>query len=101
MDIIEYSNKTGFYIRSDKLAKYLGIRHQDFVRKLLKVSKGYIPHGHETCKYSPNGKRLYYKLTRTHINKLGFIELEEEMIRQYKERAERTQAQIRKLFGVD
>lgn len=100
MDLVKYSNRTGVYIYSTDLAKYLGIRHQDLMRKINRMSKGYIPHDTIKCKYSPNGVRVSYKLNFKHIGTLELFDLVEQMKEKQRQISEEIGIRIRQLLGV-
>ena len=99
MDLVEYSNRNGIFVRSTELAKYLGVRHQDLIRKIERKSKGYIPHDTIKCKYSPNGVRVSYKLKINHIELLELYDLAEQMKAEQKRISEEIRIRIRNLFG--
>ena len=79
MELITYSNKSGVVCNSIVLCKYLGIQHQDLIRRIKRKTNVYLPHELINDKFSRGGKRINYKL-KTHIIKaLELYEIVEEM----------------------
>ena len=100
VELITHNRRNGVVVNSTALAKHLGIRHQDLMRKVKRIMKSsYVPKNVINDKYCKGGKRDNYMFTRKIIVKLGYLELIPEMDLLQEKIKKESQEKLDRMFG--
>ncbi len=100
VELITYNRRNGVVVNSTALAKHLGVRHQDLMRKVRRIMKSsYVPKNVIADKYSKGGKRDNYMFTKRIIVKLGYLEFVDDMVKLENKVREEVRERLRKMFG--
>ena len=100
VELITHNRRNGVVVNSTALAKHLGVRHQDLMRKVKRIMKSsYVPKNVINDKYCKGGKRDNYMFTKRIIKKLGYLELIPEMDLLQEKIKKESREKLDKMFG--
>lgn len=100
VELITHNRRNGVVVNSTALAKHLGVRHQDLMRKVKRIMKSsYVPKNVINDKYCKGGKRDNYMFTKKIIVKLGYLELIPEMDLLQEKIKKESQERLDRMFG--
>lgn len=100
-NIIEYDKKIGYYINSKRLSEKIGCKHNDLIRRIQRLHKGYINYTYETNPFVKGYQIKIYMLKPVHLENLRIDSNIKDGLRKImQEKNEELKQQIRQAFSV-